>query len=164
MRKAVKFGAGLALATALGLVCLSQETPQTASSQDVAVIVNPKNTASSMTLAELAKIYRGERQYWKTNLPIVVLFRNGGSNEREVFLRRVFRMTEVQYKQYWVSRVMRAEITAPPTELFSSGMTKEGVTTIPGAIGCISASDIRSGMKVLRIDGHLPGEPGYPLH
>ena len=164
MRKAAKFGAGLALATALGVTCFSQETPQTASSQDVAVIVNAKNTAASMTLAELTKIYRGERQYWKSNLPIVVLFRNGGSYEREVILRTVFQMTDAQYKQYWVSKVMRAEVTAPPTELFSSGMTKEGVATIPGAIGCISASDIRSGMKVLRIDGHLPGEPGYPLH
>jgi ABC-type phosphate transport system substrate-binding protein len=164
MRKAAKFGFGLALAAALGVVCFSQKAPQTASPQDVTVIVNAKNTAGSLTLAELTKIYRGERQYWKTNLPIVLLFRNGGSYEREVFLRTVFQMTEAQYKQYWVSKVMRAEVTAPPTELFSSGMTKEGVTTIPGAIGCISASDIRTGMKVLRIDGHLPGEPGYPLH
>ena len=164
MRKATKLGARLAIATALGLVCFGQEAVERASPQDVAVIVNPKNPAGTLTLAELTKIYRGERQYWKTNLPIVVLFRNGGSYEREVLLHTVFKMTEPQYKQYWVSKIMRAEVTAPPTELFSSGMTKEGVVTIPGAIGCISASDIRSGMKVLRIDGHLPGEPGYPLH
>ena len=59
---------------------------------------------------------------------------------------------------------MRAEATFPPTEIFSSGMTKEGVAQISGAIGVVSASDVRQGMKVLRINDRLPGEPGYPLH
>ena len=146
---------------AIALLCLGQSFGQ---SQDVAVIVNPKNNVDNLSMAELAKIFRGERQYWRTDLPVLVLLRAPGSYEREVALRSIFRMTESQYKQYWISRIMRAEATSPPAELYSNGMTKEGVTSIPGSIACISASDVKPGVKVVRINGHLPGEPGYPLH
>ena len=146
---------------AIALLCLGQSFGQ---SQDVAVIVNPKNNVDNLSMAELAKIFRGERQYWRTDLPVLVLLRAPGSYEREVALRTIFRMTESQYKQYWISRIMRAEATSPPAELYSSGMTKEGVTSIPGSIACISASDVKPGVKVVRINGRLPGEPGYPLH
>jgi len=132
--------------------------------QDVAVIVHPKNTVDNLTMADLAKIFRGERQYWRSNLPVLVLLRSSGSHEREVLLRNVFHMTESQYKQYWISRIMRAEATSPPAELYSSGMTKEGVSSIPGSIACINASDVKPGVKVVRINGRLPGEAGYPLH
>jgi hypothetical protein len=42
-------------------------------------------------------------------------------------------------------------------------MANELVTAIPGAIAFVIARDVEPGIKVLRIDGHLPGEPGYPL-
>jgi ABC-type phosphate transport system substrate-binding protein len=163
MRKAATFWASFAAVIVIGLVCYGRSAADTTTGQAVAVIVNPNNTVDRLTLAELTKIYRGERQYWKTNLPVVVLFRAPGTYERDVVLRNIFHMTEPQYKQYWVSKIMRAEVTSPPAELFSSGMTKEGVAVIPGAIGCVSVSDLRPDMKVLRIDGRLPGESGYPL-
>ena len=146
----------------IALLCAGQLLAEPG--QDVAVIVNPKNNVDNLSMAELAKIFRGERQYWRANLPVLVLLRTPGSDEREVVLRNIFRMTESQYKQYWISRIMRAEATSPPAELYSSGMTKEGVSSIPGSIACINASDVKPGVKVVRINGHLPGEPGYPLH
>jgi ABC-type phosphate transport system substrate-binding protein len=147
---------------AVALLCAGQSLAE--NGQDVAVIVNPKNNVDNLSMAELAKIFRGERQYWRTDLPVLLLLRTPGSYEREVALRSIFRMTESQYKQYWISRIMRAEATAPPAELYSSGMTKEGVSSISGSIACINASDVKPGVKVVRINGRLPGEAGYPLH
>ena len=147
---------------AVALLCAGQSLAE--NGQDVAVIVNPKNNVDNLSMAELAKIFRGERQYWRTDLPVLLLLRAPGSYEREVALRSIFRMSESQYKQYWISRIMRAEATSPPAELYSSGMTKEGVSSIPGSIGCINASDVKPGVKVVRINGRLPGEAGYPLH
>jgi ABC-type phosphate transport system substrate-binding protein len=147
---------------AVALLCTGQSLAE--NGEDVAVIVNPKNTVDNLSMAELAKIFRGERQYWRTDLPVLLLLRTPGSYEREVALRSIFRMSESQYKQYWISRIMRAEATAPPAELYSSGMTKEGVSSIPGSIGCISANEVKPGVKVVRINGRLPGETGYPLH
>ncbi|PYT52121.1 MAG: hypothetical protein DMG43_12720 [Acidobacteria bacterium] len=90
--------------------------------------------------------------------------RSSGAREREVILRVVFQMTEERYTQYWVAKVMRAEASDPPASLFSFGMMQEGVKGNPGAIGYINMNDVRPGVKVVRISGLLPGEPGYLLH
>ncbi len=130
---------------------------------DVAIVVNPENPVNNLTLAELRQIYLGERQYWRASSPALVLMRSRGSREREVILRVVFQMTEQRYTQYWVAKVMRAEASDPPASLFSYGMVEEGVRGNPGAIGYVYMNDVRPGIKVVRIGGLLPGEPGYPL-
>ena len=129
----------------------------------VAIVVNSANPVSNLTLSELRKIYFGGRQYWKGNLPVLVLMRSRGAHEREVVLRVVFEMTEETYTKYWVAKVMRAEVSDPPASLYSFGMLQEGVRGNPGAIGYVNVNEVRPGIKVLRIDGLLPGEPGYPL-
>jgi hypothetical protein len=45
-------------------------------------------------------------------------------------------------------------------------MVKEAAAVLPGAISLLDARDIKTNMilKVIKVDGHLPGEPGYPLH
>jgi len=43
-------------------------------------------------------------------------------------------------------------------------MQKEAVSTFPGALVLVSEQDVKDGMKVVKIEGRLPGEPGYPLH
>jgi phosphate transport system substrate-binding protein len=130
---------------------------------EVAIVVNSSNPVNNLSLAELRKIYFGDRQYWKGNLPVVLLMRSQGSRERDVVLRVVFEMTEERYTKYWVAKVMRAEVSDPPASLYSFGMLQEGVRGNPGAIGYVNANDLRSGVKVLRIDGLLPGESGYSL-
>ncbi|HXN22745.1 MAG TPA: substrate-binding domain-containing protein [Candidatus Dormibacteraeota bacterium] len=142
---------------------LSIRAAGTLTDSDVAIVVNPSNPTSNMTLADLRKIFMGERQYWKASNSVVPLMRSQGTREREVILRVVFQMTEQQYGQYWVAKVMRAEVSDPPASLFSNGMVQEGVKGNAGAIGYISAADVRSGVKVVRVGGLLPGEPGYAL-
>jgi phosphate transport system substrate-binding protein len=149
-----------------GLAALSLITIRAAGSgaeTNVAIVVSPENPVSNLTLAELRKIYRGERQYWKASSPVVALMRSRGARERDVILRVVFQMTEEQYTHYWVAKVMRAEASDPPASLFSYGMVVEGVKGNPGAIGYVKFNDVRPGVKVLRVDGLLPSEPGYAL-
>jgi len=129
----------------------------------IAIVVNTNNPVSNLTLADLRKIYFGDRQYWKSNLPVVLLMRSPGSHEREVVLRVVFEMTEERYTKYWVAKVVRAEVSDPPASLYSFGMLQEGVRGNPGAVGYVDANDVRPGVKVLRIDGLLPSDPGYSL-
>jgi len=86
-----------------------------------------------------------------------------GVRERSVILRTVLQMTEDQYTQYWVAKIMRAEATFPPASVFTFDMIREGVRGNRGAIGYISAKEVPAGLKVLQVDGLLPGQPGYPL-
>ena len=78
-------------------------------------------------------------------------------------LKTIYQMSESQFKQYWIAKIFRAEAASAPKVVYSNDMANDLVTAIPGAIAFIDARDVRSGAKVLRVDGYLPGEPGYPL-
>ncbi len=157
----ISMWAGLACLAAFSLLPI--QASGTLAEADIAVVVNPGNPATNLTLADLRKIYLGERQYWKASNSVVPLMRAPGTRERQVILRVIFQMTEEQYTQYWVAKIMRAEVSDPPVGLYSNGMVLEGVRGNPGGIGYVSAADVRPGVKVLRVGGRLPGEAKYSL-
>jgi len=154
----------LFLAAPFLLLILSLRAANVPAQQEVAVVVNSANPVSNLSLSDLRKIYMGERLYWKANSAVVVLMRSPGAPERDIILRVVYGMSEERYTQYWVAKIMRAEASDPPAVVYSHGMVLEGVRGNPGAIGYVDSREVRPGTKVLRIDGLLPGEPGYPLH
>lgn len=147
----------------LAFSVLAQEKPKDAREQDVAVIVNPLNPVESITSAELRKIFSGERQGWSGGLPVAIFVRAPQSHERDVLLSRVLHMTESEYKAFWVQKVYSGEVQREPLALPSNGMQLEAIRAEKGGIALISIQDIHPGVKVLKVDGHLPGTPGYPL-
>jgi len=133
-------------------------------SNDVAVVTNPSTPVSELSLAEVRKIFLGERQYWNSSMPVVVLVRAPVAREREVVLKTIYQMNENQFKQYWVAKIFRSEAVSAPKIVYSSDMTMQLLTVIPGSIAFMQAKDVGSGVKVLKVDGQLPGESGYRLH
>jgi ABC-type phosphate transport system substrate-binding protein len=118
---------------------------------------------SNLSLAEVRKIFRGEKQYWSTDLPVVLLVRAPVARERDVVLKVIYQMTEAQFRQYWVAKIFRAESVSAPKLVYSPDMANQLVATLPGAISFVDARQVGPGLKVLRVDGKLPGESGYPL-
>ena len=134
-----------------------------AQSQDVAVVVNEGNQASKITMGELRKIFAGEKHSWAGGVPATLIVRATGAHEREVLLK-LLGMSESEYKQYWTSQVFRGDAQSEPVAVFSNGMQKEAVLAFPGAIALMDARDVKARLKILKVDGHLPGEMDYPLH
>jgi hypothetical protein len=130
---------------------------------DIAVVVHPDTPVNSLTLAEVRKVFLGERQYWNASLPVVLLIRAPVARERNVVLRTIYQMSEAQFKQYWIAKIFRAEAASAPKVVYSNDMANELVSAIPGAIAFIDAHDVRPGTKIIRVDGRLPGDPGYEL-
>jgi ABC-type phosphate transport system substrate-binding protein len=130
---------------------------------DVAVVVQPDTPVSNLSLAEVRKIFLGDRQYWTANTPVVLLIRAPVARERDVVLKIIYQMSESQFKQYWIAKIFRAESVSAPKVVYSNDMASELVTALPGAIAFVDSRDVRPGTKVVRVDGRLPGEPGYPL-
>src|SRR5260221_14199060 len=137
---------------------------QTARGTDIAVIVHPDTPVSDLSLSEVRKVLLGERQYWNSKLPVVLLIRAPVARERDVVLRVIYQMSEAQFKQYWVAKIFRAEIVSPPKIVYSNDMQFDLVSGIPGAIAFMDARNIRPGLKVILVDGRLPGDKDYPLH
>ncbi len=130
---------------------------------DMAVIVNPQNPADSITSTDLRKVFSGEKRSWNSNVPVFVIVRAPQAKERDVLLSHVLKMTESEYKQYWVKKVYSGEVPREPLALFSNGMQLEAVRAEKGGVALVSLADVRQGVKVLKVDGHLPGTAGYPL-
>jgi ABC-type phosphate transport system substrate-binding protein len=155
--------AGMAAALALLLGALA--APPRAAAEPMAVIVHPDTPVENMTLAEVRRVFLGDRQYWNAETPVVLIVRAPVAPERTVVLDRIYRMSESQFKQYWIARIFRAEATSTPKVVYSNQTINELVSAIPGAISLVRADAILPGTKVkrIKIDGLLPGEANYPL-
>lgn len=132
-------------------------------SADVAVVVPPDVPVDNLSLEEVRKIFLGDRQYWSSKLRVTLLIRAPVAPERDVVLKTIYQMTEAQFRQYWISKVFRAEVSSGPKIFYSTDMATELVANIPGSIAFVDASRVPRGAKVLRINGVLPGEARYPL-
>lgn len=154
------------LAIVAPIVLLASHTdsqPQASRGDDVAVVVNADTPVSDLSLAEVRKLFLGERQYWNAKLPVVLLMRAPVARERDVVLRVVYQMSESQFKQYWIAKIYRAEVTASPKIVYSNDVQYELVAAMPGAIAAVDSRSVRPGVKVVRVDGFLPGDKNYPL-
>jgi hypothetical protein len=145
------------------LAALVSAPPALAQGTDVAVVVNSNNSVATVGMGELRKIFGGEKRTWPGGLTIKLIVRVPGSHERLV-LMKLLGMSENEYKQYWTTQVFRGEASSEPVAVFSNGMEKEAVAAIPGAIALMEARDVRPGIKVVKVEGLLPGAAGYPLH
>ena len=149
------------------LACLAMalpfSLPAAEGSADVAVVVHTGVPVSDLAFAEMRKLLLGDRQFWNPGLRVTLLIRAPVARERDVMLKTVYQMREAQFRQYWIAKVFRAEAAAGPKIVYSNEEATEMAASIPGSIAFVDASKIPKGLKILKIDGRLPGDPGYKL-
>ena len=148
----------------LALAAVALAPMLTGEGGDVAIVVRPDVPVDNLPFAELRRLMRGDRQFWTSNLRVTLLVRAPGARERDIVLKIIYEMSEAQFRQYWIAKVFRAEAASGPRVVYSNEMATELATAIPGAVAFVDAANVPKGLKVLKIDGHLPGEKGYPLH
>src|SRR6267154_2600734 len=62
----------------------SPSAAQTPRGADVAVVVNSDSPVADLSLSEVRKVLLGERQYWSSKLPVVLLIRAPPSLMRQL--------------------------------------------------------------------------------
>jgi len=160
------------LLTAGCLLLFGFEVP--AAGGEVAVAVNKNVPVDSLTCADLKKILLGERQFWASDLKITLMIPAPIAHERDVMIKDILEMTEPRFRDHWTGKVFRAEAISLPRTIYSPAMALALLAKIPGSLTFINwnalltlqddATQLAKDVKVLRVDGHLPGEKGYPLH
>jgi ABC-type phosphate transport system substrate-binding protein len=159
-----RLGAALLLVGALCVLIGRSSAAQTSRDGEVAVVAHPGMPINSLTLAEVRQVFLGERQYWNAKLPVVLLIPAPVARERDVVMSLIYQMTESQFKQYWIAKIFRAEIASAPKIVYSNDVESDLVRALPGAIAFMDARTAsRLGLKIVRVDGRLPGEQGYLL-
>ena len=139
---------------------------QTEGGEAVTIVVHPQVTIDNdnLTLDELRSIFLAERQHWSDRSRITLLVRAAIAPERDLILTEIFGMSEDRYRRYWIGKMFRSEVASGPKIVFSTDMLRDLVTVIPGSIGFVPVSEVGPDLKVIRIDGMLPGDEGYPLN
>ena len=142
---------------------LTQLTACAAAATPIAIVVHMDTSIDDLSLQELRNIFLANQQFWPDRTRITLMVRAPKSDERDFVLDRIYQMDEAQFRQYWIAKLFRAEVASGPKVVYSSEMALELVTAIRGAITFVAASAVQPGVKVIRVDGKLPGESGYPL-
>lgn len=152
----------LSFCALLPLAALSRAA-DTRPTAEFAVVASPEVPVSNLTIADLRKIFLGDRQFWTPKLRVQLLVRSPVARERAVVVWTICKMSEAQFGQHWIGKVMRAETTSSPQQFASNQQALNLVANTPGAIAIVNAAQIPSGMKVVAVEGKLPREPGYRL-
>ena len=112
----------------------------------IAMIVNPENPVSDLTVEQIADIYTGKITNWKdvggNDAEIVVIGREAGSGTRDGFESITNTKDSCKYRQ----------------ELGSTGDVIATVAGNPGAIGYASLAAVKDTVKALAVNGVTPGE------
>lgn len=131
--------------------------------EPVAIVVHPSTQIDNVSMTQLRKIFLADQQYWPDNSRIILLVHAPDAYEREFVLKSIYRMSEDQFRRYWIAKMFRAEVSSGPKVVFSSNMARELVSAIPGSITFMQASEVGDDSKVIRVDGKLPSDLDYPL-
>lgn len=132
----------------------------------LAVVVNNRNSVNSISREELRKLLLGETRTWPDRQPVILVRRESGSEAFRAMLHFILKMSEAEYRRSLLSAEFRGESAVLVKTLNTNESAGKFVFNVPGAVAVIDAipnGEISSQVKILRIDGKLPGEAGYSL-
>ena len=132
---------------------------------NIAVIVNKSNPVSDISYNKLKQILEAKKQYWDNGEKITLIFKLITSNETRTLIEMVYKIKYEEFDKYWFLKVYDNKIMEFPKMPNSTGTINILVSEIPGAIAFIGVSEIskRGNIKVLKINGKMPNEDGYPF-
>lgn len=112
----------------------------------IAIIVNPQNSITDLSVEKVSKIFTGEIVNWKElggeDAEIVIIGREAGSGTRDGFESITGTKEKCKYRQ----------------ELTSTGDVITTVAGNPNAIGYASLASVKETVKAVSIDGVKPSE------
>ena len=127
----------------------------------LAVVVAKDFPLDNLSFGDLKRLYMGDPVDARGRRLIPLALQNR-SPERVQFDRAVLGMSPEAAARYWVDRRIRGE-SGPPKAIDSPQILLRVVDKLDGALGYVRADSVSSAVKVLRIDGKAPSDPGYRL-
>ncbi len=126
--------------------------------EPIAIVTNKANDINSLKSTSLSKIFMGRKGKWPDGQKIFVVERSSDSEIRFQFYKIVLnsKPTKTFLKP-------RSPVTFKPMVLKTDKSTCKFVSRIPNAVGYIYLSQVNEKVKVLKIDGKLPGEEDYKI-
>ena len=129
-----------------------QTTEHVVALDGIAVIVNPRNPVSQLSIPQVRAIYEGEIKNWKEvggdDAAIELLGRDRNSGTFEVFTEKVMRKDSQTPETPAIIR--------PDQQFGDSGLIVDAVMHLPNAIGYVSSPSTKKAKALLISDGRSP--------
>ena len=129
-----------------GLVFKHETAADLLAYDGIAVIVNPENPISDLSVEDIARIFTGEITNWNqmggSDGEIVLIGREAGSGTRDGFESITDTEDACAYRQ----------------ELTSTGDVITAVASNPNAIGYASLASVKDAVKAISVNGVTPSE------
>jgi ABC-type phosphate transport system substrate-binding protein len=156
----------LSVAAAYGLAAEGARAARggrAAAPDSLAIIVHRSNPVENLSFEELRLYFLGERTHWPAGRRVTIVMRDPSHPERDAVLRIIYDMREQDFHAHFLRAKFTGETLEEPRLLDTTSRVLNFVFLQPGAIGCVRAAEAGPSVKVLRIDGLAPGDPGYKL-
>jgi hypothetical protein len=149
----------LVLAAALFSVLLLGR-PALPAVKNLALITSAGSKLQDVALAELAKMCKGTQKVWSDGRSFTLVIKDPTSPDMHAAAQKLFGGTPTDVK----AAVAKLNETRSVVKVVENDQELlQAVEAIPGAVGLVDVYSINSSIKVLRVDGKLPFDVGYPL-
>lgn len=150
----------------LSLVFFLSDAWAQCESGGLAVVISKKNSTDNLSVGQLRRVFLGDVPNWPDQNPVALVWREAGSPVSKCFLSTLVRMNDSEYRRYLSNSEIRRDLTGRLKTANSDGHSAKILGSWPGGIAIVDAaslSTISDSVKVVRINGKRPGEPGYPF-
>jgi len=148
----------LAVVPPLGVVLPSSAAQPT---KRLVIVTQKSNALVELSLRDLKHMYLSE-QVDGPGGRLIPLQQAAGSPVREAFERLVLKMSPDEVGRFWIDRKIRGQKGAPkavaPVELL-----RRVIVSLPNTVTYLNATDLTDDLKVLKVEGQGPQDPGYLL-
>lgn len=138
-------------------------TPTPPAAEVPVVVVNATNPTSDVSLADLRRMLTGERRFWRGNVQVRLVLREPGSRGSDPVIAGLLKMTTAEFDRMWRTKEFRGELVGFPEFKLSDASVCQYVREHPGGISIIATKTLPPDVKILSVEGKLPGQAGYPL-
>lgn len=131
-------------------------------SDELAIIVAPKSPITDLSRFELKRLYLGTNITTRTGERIIAFNQVPNAPDRILFEQRVLEMSSEELARYWIERRIRGHGGAPKA-VSPVDLLQKVVSRLDHSVAYVRAANVLPDVRVIPIDGRLPGEQGYDL-
>jgi hypothetical protein len=163
--RARKLALLLTLTALLASLCAPPGVERSAHAADsvvLAVFVSKDSSIKDLKMNELRRIFTNADDSGFSGQRNVPFNHTAHSTDRVGFDQTVLRMSQEEVSRFWIDRKIRG-LAGPPRAVDSLSQLLSLVSHTDGGISYARPGGVTGDVRVIRIAGKLPSEPGYPL-
>jgi hypothetical protein len=164
-RRAQKLTLLLALGLLAALVCAPPGVERSAHAADnvvLAVFVSKDSSLKDVKMNDLRRIFTNADDSGFSGQRNVPFNHTAHSTDRVGFDQIVLHMSAEEVSRFWIDRKIRG-LAGPPRAVDSLSQLLSLVSHTDGGISYARPGRMGSDLRVIRVNGKLPNEPGYPV-